>query len=66
MADNTNVLKIKTIQIPLQNTDDCFKNILLETNIIFQQDGIRIVNMDKSHTILAHLFLQADKFILLL
>ena len=63
MADNTNVLEIKTIQIPpFRTLMTALKDILLETNIIFQQDGIRIVNMDKSHTILAHLFLQADKF----
>ena len=63
MADNTNVLEIKTIQIPpFRTLMTALKDILLETNIVFQQDGIRIVNMDKSHTILAHLFLQADKF----
>ena len=63
MSDNTNVLEIKTIQIPpFRTLMTALKDILLETNIIFQQDGIRIVNMDKSHTILAHLFLQADKF----
>ena len=38
------------------------KDILLETNITFRKDGIRIINMDKSHTILAHLFLDASKF----
>ena len=38
------------------------KDILLETNITFKKDGIRIINMDKSHTILAHLFLDANKF----
>lgn len=60
---NTNVLEIKTIQIPpFRTLMTALKDILLETNIIFQQDGIRIVNMDKSHTILAHLFLQASKF----
>src|SRR5210317_1280657 len=63
MSDNTNVLEIKTIQIPpFRTLMTALKDILLETNIIFQQDGIRIVNMDKSHTILAHLFLQASKF----
>jgi proliferating cell nuclear antigen len=60
---NTHVLEIKTIQIPpFRTLMTALKDILLETNIIFQQDGIRIVNMDKSHTILAHLFLQASKF----
>jgi phosphotransferase system HPr-like phosphotransfer protein len=38
------------------------KDILLETNITFQPDGIRIINMDKSHTILAHLYLAAQNF----
>jgi proliferating cell nuclear antigen len=38
------------------------KDILLESNISFQPDGIRIINMDKSHTILVHLFLPATKF----
>jgi len=38
------------------------KDILLETNITFQKDGIRIINMDKSHTMLAHLFLAAENF----
>ena len=57
------VLEIKTIQIPpFRTLMTALKDILLETNIIFQQDGIRIVNMDKSHTILAHLFLDATKF----
>jgi proliferating cell nuclear antigen len=38
------------------------KDILLETNITFEPDGIRIINMDKSHTILAHLHLAAQNF----
>jgi proliferating cell nuclear antigen len=38
------------------------KDILLETNITFKKDGIRIINMDKSHTMLAHLFLSAENF----
>jgi proliferating cell nuclear antigen len=35
---------------------------LLETNITFEPDGMRIINMDKSHTILVHLFLAAQNF----
>jgi proliferating cell nuclear antigen len=35
---------------------------LLESNITFQKDGMRIVNMDKSHTILVHLHLLAENF----
>ena len=58
-----NVLTIKTVQIaPFRTLMTALKDILLETNITFQPDGIRIINMDKSHTILAHLFLRAEKF----
>ena len=55
--NNGNVLEIKTVQIaPFRTLMTALKDILLETNITFKPDGIRIVNMDKSHTILAHLF----------
>jgi proliferating cell nuclear antigen len=58
-----NVLEIKTVQIaPFRTLMTALKDILLETNITFRPDGIRIVNMDKSHTILAYLHLEADKF----
>ena len=61
--DNKYVLEIKTVQIaPFRVLMTALKDILLETNISFQKDGIKIINMDKSHTILAHLFLDANKF----
>ena len=47
-----NVLTLKTVQIsPMRTLMTALKDILLETNIIFQPDGMRIINMDKSHTI---------------
>ena len=58
-----NILTIQTIQIsPFRTLMTALKDILLETNISFTPNGIRIINMDKSHTILAHLFLQAQNF----
>ena len=58
-----NVLTIKTVQIaPFRTLMTALKDILLETNITFAPDGIRIINMDKSHTILAHLHLAAQNF----
>ena len=58
-----NVLTIKTVQIaPFRTLMTALKDILLETNITFQKDGIRIINMDKSHTILAHLYLASQNF----
>jgi proliferating cell nuclear antigen len=62
-SNSGNVLTIKTVQIaPFRTLMTALKDILLETNISFQPDGIRIINMDKSHTILAHLFLAAPNF----
>ncbi len=61
-TDN-NVLTIKTVQIaPFRTLMAALKDILLETNITFKPDGIRIINMDKSHTILAYLHLEAENF----
>jgi proliferating cell nuclear antigen len=62
-STSDNVLTIKTVQIaPFRTLMTALKDILLETNITFEADGIRIINMDKSHTILAHLYLAAQNF----
>jgi proliferating cell nuclear antigen len=62
-STETNVLTIKTVQIaPFRTLMTALKDILLETNITFEPDGMRIINMDKSHTILVHLFLAAQNF----
>jgi len=62
-SNEGNVLTIKTVQIaPFRTLMTALKDILLETNISFQPDGIRIINMDKSHTILVHLYLAASNF----
>ena len=58
-----NVLTLKSVQIsPFRTLMTALKDILLETNVTFQPDGMRIINMDKSHTILVHLFLRAENF----
>lgn len=58
-----NVLTIKAVQIaPFRTLMTALKDILLETNISFKKDGMRIINMDKSHTMLAHLHLPAENF----
>ena len=54
---------LKTIQIsPIRTLLTALKDILLETNITFSKEGISIINMDKSHTILANMFLKAENF----
>jgi len=61
--NNDNVLTIKTVQIaPFRILMTALKDILLDTNILFTKEGIKIINMDKTHTILVHLFLQASNF----
>lgn len=58
-----NVLEIKTIQIaPFKTLMTALKDMILETNITFTQNGIKILNMDKSQTILSYLRLDAEKF----
>lgn len=64
MVNTSNtMLYIQTVQIsPFRTLMTALKDILLETNITFTPDGIKIINMDKSHTILAHLQLDAKQF----
>ncbi len=57
------ILMIQTVQIsPFKVLITALKDILLETNITFEKSGMKIVNMDKSHTILVHLNLLAENF----
>lgn len=61
--ESKNILTIQTVQIaPFRTLMTALKDILLETNITFTPEGIKIINMDKSHTILAHLALHAERF----
>lgn len=60
---NNNVLTFKTVQIsPFRTLITALKDILLETNITFEPSGIKIINMDKSHTILCHCVLPSHNF----
>jgi proliferating cell nuclear antigen len=57
------ILIAQTSQVPnFKTLIAALKDILLETNMTFRPNGISVINMDKSHTILAHLFLDANKF----
>ena len=58
-----NIFTMQTVQIsPFRILMTALKDILMETNITFQPDGIHIINMDKSHTILVHLWLLSERF----
>lgn len=57
------VLEITTVQTPpFRTLATALKDILLETNLVFTPDSIKIVNMDKTQTILVHLQLDAENF----
>ena len=61
-TDN-NVLTIKTVQIaPFRILMAALKDILLDTNLVFTKEGISIINMDKTHTILVNLSLKSENF----
>ena len=62
-ATDGNVFTLKTVQIaPFRTLMTALKDILLETNIYLSPEGMKITNMDKSHTILVHLFLPSSNF----
>ena len=58
-----NVLTIKTLQIsPFKTLIAALKEILVDTSIEFTHEGMKILDMDISHTIVVRLFLPADRF----
>jgi proliferating cell nuclear antigen len=63
MNEENNVLTIKTVQIqPIRNIITAIKDILTDATITFTKEGIRIINFDKTHTILVNVMLYANKF----
>ena len=63
MNEENNVLTIKTVQIqPIRNMITAIKDILTDATITFTKDGMKIINFDKTHTILVNVLLDASKF----
>jgi proliferating cell nuclear antigen len=63
MNEANNVLTIKTVQIqPIRNTITAIKDILTDATITFTPEGMKIINFDKTHTILVNVILNAKKF----
>lgn len=55
--------KIKTIQSnSIKNLIESLKDILTDTNIEISNQGLKIIAMDPSHTVLVHLKLEAKEF----
>jgi len=63
MNEANNVLTIKTVQIqPIRNMITAIKDILTDATITFTKDGLKIINFDKTHTILVNVVLNSRKF----
>lgn len=63
MNEENNVLTIKTVQIqPIKNTIIALKDILTDATINLTKEGLKIINFDKSHTILVNVILHSHKF----
>ena len=63
MSDNNYILEIKTIQAStIKSVIDAMKEILMDVNLEFDENGMKIVALDNTHIVLIHLKLHADKF----
>jgi proliferating cell nuclear antigen len=57
------VVEAKTVQTgAIRTLIEALKCILVEMSLIFDKDGIRMVAMDNTRTVLVHLRLHSDKF----
>ena len=60
---NGNLFEIKTVQSgAFRSLVEAIKEIVTEANIEFSSEGIKIVNVDETHTVLVYLKLYADRF----
>ena len=63
MNEDNNVLIIKTVQIqPIRNMITAIKDVLTDATITYTNNGLKIINFDKTHTILVNVILHAEKF----
>ena len=63
MNEANNVLTIKTVQIqPIRNMITAIKDILTDATMTFTNDGLKIINFDKTHTILVNVNLNSQRF----
>ena len=61
--ESKNIFELKTVQSSaFRILIEALKEILTDTNIEFDSDGMKILTMDPSHTVLIHLKLEAGKF----
>lgn len=57
------IVEAKTVQTgAIRTLTEALKCILVEMSLIFDKDGVRMIAMDNTRTVLVHLRLYADKF----
>ena len=57
------VLEIHSVQVsPIRNMITALKDVLTDASITFTKEGMKIINFDKTHTILVNVMLHADRF----
>ena len=60
MNENNQVLTIKSVQIqPIRNLTTALKDILTDATITFNKDSMKIINFDKTHTMLVSVILHS-------
>ena len=61
--NNDYILEIKTIQSSaIRILVEALKEILTDTNILFDENGIKLITTDSTKSVLIHMKLDADKF----
>jgi len=60
---NGNLFEIKTVQSgAFRSLIEAVKEIVTEVNLEFSSEGIKVVNVDETHTVLVYLKLYAERF----
>ena len=60
---NDRVLEIKSVQVsPIRNMITALKDVLTDATITFTKQHMKIINFDKTHTILVNVLLHENKF----
>ena len=63
MSNDKYIFKIETVQSSaIRILVEALKEILTDGNIIVTQQGIKLIAMDSSHSVLIHLKLEAENF----
>jgi hypothetical protein len=62
MDETNNVLTIRISDTASPQFGDGAKDILTDATISFTREGIKIINFDKTHTIIVNVVLSASKF----